>query len=201
MDVNLMMSPAEMAVVQRRVDGYNAELKARGLAPERDMGQDKYLKLLITQLRYQDPHNPLQNHEFAAQMAQFSTLEQMTKMNGSMEKFINSARLGESYAMLGKEVSWYDIDTRGLNSGIVNAIVLTDNHPMLRVGRIDIDPAEIVGVRIPEAHAAQAYAHAGQGAFTRAGREYEAHARMAMPESEVLFDSAEDTSLPVVEVP
>ena len=181
MDINVMMGPAEMAMAQRHVDGYNSELKARGIATERDMGQDKYLKLLITQLRYQDPHNPLQNHEFAAQMAQFSALEQMTKMNGSMEKFINSARLGESYAMLGKEVSWYDIDTQELNSGIVNAIVLTDNQPMLRVGSIELSPEAITGIRIPESYAA--YSYADQNALARAAREYEAYVRTAEPEA------------------
>jgi len=197
-EINTMMSPGEMAAAQRQIDGYNAELKARGVATERDMGQDKYLKLLITQLRYQDPQNPLQNHEFAAQMAQFSALEQMTKMNGSMDKFINSSKLGESYAMLGKEVSWYDIDTKELNSGIVNALVLADNQPMLRVSGIDIEPASIIGVRIPESHAAQAYAHADQGALSRANREYAAHARMAADAS---LDGFDDAELPAAAVP
>jgi len=148
-NMNVMMDPAQMAVVQQQVDAYNAELKARGIAVERDLGQDKYLKLLVTQLRYQDPQNPMQNHEFAAQMAQFSSLEQMTKMNSSMDKFINSAKMGESYVMLGKEVSWYDTGTHEMSKGVVQAIVLTDNRPMLRVGNIDVDPASVTGVRIP----------------------------------------------------
>lgn len=150
MEFSTTMDPAQLAQTQRHAETHNAELKAKGIASDRDLGQDKYLKLLVTQLRYQDPQNPLQNHEFAAQMAQFSALEQMTKMNSQMEKVISSAKMGESYNMLGKEVSWLDTDTKQLASGIVKAIVLADNRPMLRVGNVDVDPAKIAGVRLPQ---------------------------------------------------
>lgn len=151
MEINTTLDPAQLAETRRQVEKHNAELKAKGINTEKDLGQDKYLKLLVTQLRYQDPQNPLQNHEFAAQMAQFSALEQMTKMNSSMEKVIASARAGESYQMLGKEVSWLDSDSKEMQRGIVKAVVLADNRPMLRVGNIDVDPAMIAEVHLPQA--------------------------------------------------
>ncbi len=53
-----------------------------------DLGKDAFLKILIAQLTHQDPLDPLKDTEFIAQMAQFSTLEQMTNMNKTMEQML-----------------------------------------------------------------------------------------------------------------
>jgi len=75
------------------------------------LGKDDFLKLLITQLRYQDPLNPLDGTEFASQLAQFSSLEQLTNMNESLSESTTTTQLmaqsiGNSLAstMIGKDV-------------------------------------------------------------------------------------------------
>ena len=50
------------------------------------MGKDDFMKLLITQLQNQDPTAPVDDKEFIAQLAQFSSLEQMQEMNGTITK-------------------------------------------------------------------------------------------------------------------
>ncbi len=51
-----------------------------------NLDKDAFFKLMLTQLKNQDPMNPLKNHEMAAQLAQFSTLEQMSNMNSTLTK-------------------------------------------------------------------------------------------------------------------
>ena len=48
------------------------------------MAKDEFLKLLVTQLSHQDLLKPMESHEFASQLAQFSSLEQLQNMNGTM---------------------------------------------------------------------------------------------------------------------
>jgi flagellar basal-body rod modification protein FlgD len=49
------------------------------------LGEDAFLRLLTTQLQHQDPTNPVKNEDFVAQLAQFSSLEQLTALNGTLE--------------------------------------------------------------------------------------------------------------------
>lgn len=76
------------------------------------LGQDAFLKLLIAQLRHQDPANPMQDTEFISQMATFSELEQMMQMNKTLDKLVESQKNQQFLAyqqLLGKEVEWQQI--------------------------------------------------------------------------------------------
>ena len=54
------------------------------------MDKNTFLQLLIAQLNYQDPLQPMENEQFVAQLAQFSSLEQMQNMNDNLEQSIES---------------------------------------------------------------------------------------------------------------
>ncbi len=71
------------------------------------LGKDAFMKLLMTQMQYQDPMSPMDNKDFIAQMAQFSSLEQMKNMNESLAGFMrleaSSAKLN-ALSLIGKDV-------------------------------------------------------------------------------------------------
>jgi flagellar basal-body rod modification protein FlgD len=72
------------------------------------MDKDAFMKLMIAQMKHQDPTNPLKSHEMAAQLAQFSSVEQLTNINSGIEALRASAKPAESFQALnfiGKSVS------------------------------------------------------------------------------------------------
>ncbi|WP_078413272.1 flagellar hook assembly protein FlgD [Priestia abyssalis] len=74
-----------------------------------NLGKDEFLKILMTQLQHQDPTNPMEDKDFVAQMATFSTLEQITNMGKAFEDFVQLQKQGSLIAyqqMIGKEVSY-----------------------------------------------------------------------------------------------
>ena len=72
----------------------NIDSPLTGPAPEAkkstELGKDDFLQLLTVQLKFQDPLNPMQDTDFIAQMAQFSSLEQLQNMNQSLDKNLGS---------------------------------------------------------------------------------------------------------------
>lgn len=64
----------------------NASNANKNALTDSTMGKDEFLNLLVTQLKNQDPMNPMQDKEFIAQMAQFSSLEQMQNMSKVTEE-------------------------------------------------------------------------------------------------------------------
>ena len=85
------------------------------------MGKDDFLKLLLAQLANQDPTSPMENTEFIAQMAQFSSLEQMTNMNTEFSKLASMLNSSEAVNTIGKTVEIEDgtVSIGGIVEGAV----------------------------------------------------------------------------------
>jgi flagellar basal-body rod modification protein FlgD len=104
MDFTATMSASEKVQAQTAVDSFNKTLTVNGRKASNELGKDDFLKILIAQLSNQDPTSPMENTEFIAQMAQFSSLEQMTNMSQSFEKMTGYINSSEAQSMLGKTV-------------------------------------------------------------------------------------------------
>ncbi len=71
-----------------------AQTTARQAAGKKDLDKDQFINILMTQLQHQDPMNPLEDKDFIAQMAQFSSLEQLTNMNTAITKLTTTVESG-----------------------------------------------------------------------------------------------------------
>lgn len=122
------------------LSNYQAKTKQTG---SNILGKDDFLKILITQLQNQDPTSPMQDREFIAQMASFSSLEQMTNMNQTMQQFLTfqtEASLLQQSQMIGKQVTYESetIDEEGEKvleekEGTVKAVLFEKGSVMLEM--------------------------------------------------------------------
>jgi flagellar basal-body rod modification protein FlgD len=127
--INTQMSASEMLMVENEVNNYNKTLVVEGRKTSNVLGKDDFLKLLITQLQNQDPTSPMENTEFISQMAQFSSLEQMTNMSSSFSKMAAYISSSEATATLGKTV---ELDIGDTNvQGIVEGATRGENPQIL----------------------------------------------------------------------
>lgn len=120
MQINTNMSATEQLQTKMAVDTFNKSITVNGRTASQELGKDDFLKLLITQLQNQDPTSPMENTEFIAQMAQFSSLEQMTNMSNEFTKLANMLNSGEAVSMLGKSVELNNGDSS--MTGVVEAV-------------------------------------------------------------------------------
>ncbi|MDR2500168.1 MAG: flagellar hook assembly protein FlgD [Treponema sp.] len=119
MAVESVLSAKEMTGLAKLVKDHNGAVNG-GRHPQQNLGKDDFLKILITQLSYQDPTAPMEDKEFIAQMAQFSTLDQMTSMADDFKRLTNLLAGNEAVAALGKSVELVEGET--VVQGAVKAV-------------------------------------------------------------------------------
>lgn len=95
------------------------------------IGVQDFLKILLTQLSFQDPLKPMDNQQFMAQMAQFTTLQQTQELNSKIDALLSTQASLQSVGLLGRSV---EITTDGGSvSGTVTALSFAGSAPTLTV--------------------------------------------------------------------
>ena len=131
--IESVMNSVELAELNRNVAEHNARIRNENQrVPQQTMGRDEFLKLLLTQLANQDPTAPVEDREFIAQMAQFSSLEQMTNMASDFARLARMVQSSEAASALGRSVEILDGDR--LIHGSVQAISREESPRVLVQG-------------------------------------------------------------------
>ena len=114
------------ALSQTATTGSNATSGSQGL------GQNDFLQLLVTQLQYQDPTQPMDNQAFIAEMAQFQTLSSMQQIQQQDQSIQNATEATEALALVGKTVQLTDNQGNTV-TGAVSAVSFQNGVPQLVV--------------------------------------------------------------------
>ena len=121
-----------MKIENQVVNGVNTN--QQNIAPK-SLGQEDFLKILVAQMRHQDPLSPASDTEFIGQMAQFSTLEQIVNLNQNFQLLTYMMGAGfdsaNAFSMIGKSV---EIESGSeLITGIVDKVTRRDGEFMVQV--------------------------------------------------------------------
>lgn len=120
--------------------------------------RDEFLNLLVTQLRNQDPLEPVKQEDFLGQLAQFSSLEGIEKLNSNFEGYLHLQEemlqlqsLSGAANLVGQEVVFEtaitDDNPIGQNSGTVESVVVEDGQVKLKVNGTSFSVSELVEIR------------------------------------------------------
>ena len=118
-----------------------------------NLDKGAFMKLLVSQLQHQDPLAPVANEEFVAQLATFSSLEQLEGLNQNVVAMtlLNQSnallsQLTQSSALIGKDVKWQDFETDTEHSGTVESVKIVDGLAVLRIDGEDVPLAAVTEV-------------------------------------------------------
>lgn len=133
--------------VTSATDAYRTPVQSA--LPEQTINQNDFLKLLVAQLAAQDPLNPVSNAEFAAQMAQFSTLQATKTMQTNLAGVESSQAVLQANSLLGRSVQVQSAE--GVtDSGVVSAVVIRAGMPSIIVNGQPYALSQVLSVSLAQ---------------------------------------------------
>ena len=143
----LKMTDREIRILKNEVGAFNLQNNYERDPSKNSLGKDDFLKLLTVQMSHQDPLSPLDNRDMIAQLAQFSSVEQMTQVNKNLESMKNFYSSQTGYSMLGKSVEVMD-EAGNRFLGPVEMVMENDSGVALAVrtenGLITVRPEDVM---------------------------------------------------------
>lgn len=135
---------------QKSTSSSSSKLNEKGA-----LGKDDFLKLLVAELKYQDPLEPMKDREFIAQMSSFSSLEQMQNLNTGFsalastlkESIVQSGAMQQAVVLIGMQVNYKSGDQS--LTGVVDSVKMESGVPSLMIGGKKVSVSDITEIRIP----------------------------------------------------
>ncbi|GAA1040847.1 hypothetical protein GCM10009557_63190 [Virgisporangium ochraceum] len=113
------------------------------------MDKDLFLKLLVAQLKFQDPSKPTDTSQFLSQTAQFTMVEKLEEVTKQQQEMITAQLMTSATGLIGKTVTYTGIDGKEA-TGVVTATTIGSN-PHLKVGNTDVALSSVKEVKNPPA--------------------------------------------------
>ena len=110
---------------------------ATGQVDPQTMGKDTFLKLLVAQLKYQNPMEPVDSSQFMAQTAQFTMVEKLQAMAAQTDALVAGEASQRAAGLLGRQVTYLD-DQGAAQTGVVTGTKFGTDGPVLKVGSTEI---------------------------------------------------------------
>lgn len=117
---------------------------ASSTAATSQVDQNQFLQLMVKQLQSQDPLNPTDSGQMLAQLAQFSTLSGMEKLNTSFSEMLTLQEISQGSNLVGKQIS-YTNSSGSSASGTVSAVNMSNGSVSLTVGKDSVTLSQITG--------------------------------------------------------
>jgi flagellar basal-body rod modification protein FlgD len=128
------------------VDAIGAVSQTESQVPRNaGIGQEDFLRILLTQLQFQDPLKPVDNQQFVAQLAQFSALEINRQQSEKVDTLLTIEASNQAVGLIGKSVEVRSV--QGSTVGTVKAISFSTGEPRLT---IDANGTSIIDVRLSD---------------------------------------------------
>jgi flagellar basal-body rod modification protein FlgD len=109
------------------------------------LGEDAFLKLLIAQLKYQDPMKPEDSSQFMAQTAQFNSLSKLTEIDSSMSALLGTQGFLQAATLVGRTATYTDATGKDV-TGLVASASFGPKGPTLHIGDTDVPIADVTGI-------------------------------------------------------
>ncbi|GGK18108.1 flagellar basal body rod modification protein FlgD [Pilimelia terevasa] len=113
--------------------------------PGNSLGQDAFLKLLVAQLRYQDPTSPSDGAQFLAQTAQFTQVEKLNELAKSQASMLSAQTMLSASNMVGRTVTYTDSEGVTATGKVVSASV-NGTNPSVKIGDVNVPLSSITTV-------------------------------------------------------